>query len=161
LRKITSLWLVVFFLVSGISSLAFAKEKGKIAIAANGQSPVASVGIQAGRSPFFLLFDSKGKFVEAIDNPYKTKGAAGEAVADLLADMGVRIIVAESFGDLLLVSELPAKGVAVMVAEYSGTSILEAMKEKGMKAVAFNGSAKEAVKKVLHSKNMKIDFGGG
>ena len=38
---------------------------------------------------------------------------------------------------------------------------LEAMKEKGMKAVAFNGSAKEAVKKVLHSKNMKIDFGGG
>lgn len=157
MRKIISLWLAVFFLISGISSLAFARENGKIAIAADGPTPAASVGIQAGRSPFFLLFDSKGKFVEAIDNPYKTKGGAGEAVAGLLADMGVKIVVAESFGCPLLVSELPAKGVAVVVAEYSGTSMLGAMKEEGMKAVAFNGSAKEAVEKVLHSDNMKID----
>jgi predicted Fe-Mo cluster-binding NifX family protein len=158
MEKVVSVTLAVLWLASGI---AFAGQKEKIAIAANGRTPTASVGIQAGRSPFFLLFDRKGKFVEAIDNPYKAKGGAGEAVADLLADMGVKIVVAESFGGPLLVSELPAKGVAVMVAEYSGTSMLEAMKEKGMKAVAFNGSVKKAVKKVLHSDNMKIDLLGG
>ena len=112
--------------------------------------------MQAGHSPFFLLYDSNGKFLEAIDNPYKTKGGAGEAVADFLANMGVKIVVAESFGGPLLVSDLPAKGIAVVVVEYSGTSMLEAMKEKGMKAVAFNGSAKDAVKKVLHSNNIKM-----
>jgi hypothetical protein len=35
------------------------------------------------------------------------------------------------------------------------------MKEKAMQAVAFNGNAKEAVKKVLHSGNVKIDLLGG
>jgi predicted Fe-Mo cluster-binding NifX family protein len=158
MKKVITAMLMILFLVSGF---AFAGEKEKIAVAANGQTPAASVGIQAGRSPFFLLFDTKGKFVEAIDNPYKTKSGAGKAVADFLAGRGVKIVVAESFGGPLLVSELPAKGVAVVVAEYSGTSMLEAMKEEGMEAVAFNGSVKEAVKKVLHSDNMKIDLLGG
>jgi len=58
----------------------------------------------------------------------------------------------------LQVSELPAKGVVVAVAEYSGAGMLEATKERDMKAVAFNGSVKEAVKKVLHSNNLKSDL---
>jgi predicted Fe-Mo cluster-binding NifX family protein len=148
----------VIFLVT---SLVYAADQGKIAVAASGQTPAASVGIQAGRSPFFLLFDSKGKFVEAVDNPYKARSGAGEAVADLLAEKGAKVVVAKSFGGPLLISELPAKGVAVAVTEYSGTTMLEAMKERGMEAIAFNGSVKEAVKKVLHSDNMKIDLLGG
>ena len=99
--------------------------------------------------------------METVNNPYKTKGGAGQAVADFLAHLGVKIVVAESFGGPLLISKLPAKGVAVVVAEYSGTSLLEAMKEKGMKAVAFNGGVKEAVKEVLHPDNVKIDLLGG
>jgi predicted Fe-Mo cluster-binding NifX family protein len=158
MKKVICLVLMILFL---IPSLVLAGQKEKIAVAANGQTPAASVGIQAGRSPFFLLFDCKGKFVDSVDNPYKTKGGAGEAVADFLAGMGVKIVVAESFGGPLLVSELPAKGVAVVVTEYFGTAMLEAMKEEGMEAVAFNGSVKEAVKKVLHSDNMKIDLSGG
>jgi hypothetical protein len=35
------------------------------------------------------------------------------------------------------------------------------MKEKGMQAVAFNGNVEEAVKKGLHSGNVKIDLLGG
>ena len=58
----------------------------------------------------------------------------------------------------MLVSEVPAKGVAVAVAEYSEAGMLEAIKERHMKAVAFNGSVKEAVKKVLHSNNLKSDL---
>jgi hypothetical protein len=65
--------------------------------------------------------------------------------------MGVKNIVAENFRGPLLISELPARGVVNRVAEYSGTSLLEAMKEKGMKAVAFNGAVNEAIKKVAHS----------
>jgi len=156
--KVISLIMAVLLLASG---LAFASQQEKIAVAANGQTPGATVGIQAGRSPFFILFDSKGKFMETVNNPYMTKGGAGEAVADFLAHLGVKIVVAESFGGPLLISKLPAKGVAIVVAEYSGTSLLEALKEKGMKAVAFNGGVKEAVKKVVLPGNIKIDLLGG
>ena len=42
-----------------------------IAIAASGKTLPASVSSQAGRSPFFLLVDTKGALVGAVDNPYK------------------------------------------------------------------------------------------
>jgi predicted Fe-Mo cluster-binding NifX family protein len=126
MKKVICSMLTILFLVSG---LAFAGEKTKIAVAANDKTPAASVSKQAGPSPFFLIFDGKGKLIETIANPYK-EGGGGVAVADFLAGKGVTIVVAQGFGD----------------------KIVQVMKDKGMKAVAFKGSVEEAVKKVLQSK---------
>jgi predicted Fe-Mo cluster-binding NifX family protein len=67
---------------------------------------------------------------EAIENPYKDKEGAGKSVAELLGNKGVTVVVAEEYGG----------------------QIVEVMKGKGIKAVAFKGSAEEAVKKALQPK---------
>jgi len=126
MKKSISIMLAILFLAS---SLAFAGEKEKIAVSANDKTLAASVSKQAGPSPFFLIFDGKGKLIETIANPYK-EGGGGIAVADFLAGKGVTIVVAQGFGD----------------------KIVQVMKDKGIKAIAFKGSVEEAVKKVLQSK---------
>ena len=127
MKKVISVVLTILFLVSG---LAFALQKEKIAVAANGQTPEASVSAQAGRAPFFLFFDENGKLTEAIPNPAKDSQNSGIAVADFVAGKGVTIVVAEAYGP----------------------QIVQVMKSKGIRAIAFKGSAEEAVKKVLQSK---------
>lgn len=67
---------------------------------------------------------------EAIENPFKDKEGAGKSVAELLGNKGVTVVLAEEFGG----------------------QIVEVMKGKGIKAVAFKGTAEEAIKKVLQSK---------
>jgi predicted Fe-Mo cluster-binding NifX family protein len=127
MKKIISVALMILFLVTG---LAFAAQKEKIAVAANDKVPSAAVSKQAGLAPFFLVFDEKGKMTEAIENPYKDKEGAGKSVAELLGNKGVTVVVAEEYGG----------------------QIVEVMKGKGIKAVAFKGSAEEAVKKALQPK---------
>jgi predicted Fe-Mo cluster-binding NifX family protein len=92
-----------------------------------GDTPAAAVGSQAGRSPFFLLFDKQGAFLEAVKNPYKDSANAGISALDLLASRGVKVLVAESFGP----------------------RIVEVMREKGIRPVEFKGSAKDAVQNIL------------
>ena len=119
--------LTILFL---LSSLACSGQKEKIAVSASGETPASPVSRQMGLSPFFVLFDEKGKLIEAIDNPYKEGGSAGISVVEFLASKGVTTAVAEGFGD----------------------RVVEVMKSKGIKAVVFKGSAEEAVKKILQSK---------
>lgn len=102
----------------------------RIALAANGATLSSAVGSQGGRSPFFLIFDDKGTFVEAIDNPYQDQGSAGVAVVDFLAGKGVTVIVAEAFGP----------------------KIVEIMRSKGIRPVTFSGPSEGAVKKALSSR---------
>ena len=125
-KKISLMMIIISVL---ITAWAFAGPKEKIAVAANAQTPAASVSSQAGRSPLFLLFDEKGKLVETITNPYKEAENSGIAVVDFLAGKGVTTVVAEEFGP----------------------RIVQVMKSKGIRVVAFKGSADEAVKKVLQS----------
>ena len=127
MKKGIFVMLTVLFLVS---SVGCSGQKGKIAVSANGETRTAPVSRQAGLSPFFLLFDEKGKLIEAIENPYKEGGSAGIPVADFLASKGVTVVVAEEYGP----------------------RIVQVMKDKGMKAVAFKGSVEAAVKKLLQSK---------
>jgi hypothetical protein len=92
--------------------------------------------------PPISFFDGKGKLLEAIDNPYKNalNPAAGTAninVEKLAADM------ANYFAD---------KGATVVVAGFFGPLIVDSMKARGITPVSFNGSAADAVKKVLQSK---------
>jgi predicted Fe-Mo cluster-binding NifX family protein len=97
--------------------------------AAIGQTLASTVGKQPGRSPFFLIFDEKGTFVQGIENPYykEQAGGAGISVADFLASKGVTVIVAEGFGP----------------------RIVEIMQGKGIRPVAFTGVAEEAVRSLV------------
>jgi predicted Fe-Mo cluster-binding NifX family protein len=127
MKKVISVALMILFLVTG---LAFAAQKETIAVAANDKLASSAVSKQPGLAPFFLFFDGKGKMTEAIENPFKDKEGAGKSVAELLKNKGVTVLVAEDYGG----------------------QIVEVMKGKGIKAVAFKGSAEEAVKRVLQPK---------
>ena len=110
--------------------LAQQSKSDMIAVAASDKTASAAVSSQAGRSPFFLLFDKQGRLVEAVDNPYKDSGNAGIPTLDFLASKGAKVVVAEGFGP----------------------KIVEVMKSKGMRPVEFKGNARDAVKKALELK---------
>ena len=117
-------------LLMSVSLLAQQSRLDMIAVAANEKTVSASVSSQAGRSPFFLLFDKHGTFVETVDNPYKDAGNAGIPTLHFLASKGVKVLVAEGFG----------------------SKIVEVMKSKGLRPVEFKGSARDAVRKALELK---------
>jgi predicted Fe-Mo cluster-binding NifX family protein len=123
MKKVIAVTLGALFL---LTCFALAGQKEKIAVAADGETPAASVSGQPARSPYFLFFDEKGKMIEAVANPARDGIAATEFLA--------------------------GKGVTVAVAGEYGPQIIDIMKKKGIKAVAFKGSAEEAVKKVLQPK---------
>ena len=124
LKRIGLMILVIPFLMM---SFVYAGQKERIAVAADKKMPDAEVSSQAGRSAFFLLFDDKGTFLEAIGNPYTDAKSRGIAVADFLAAKGVTVVVAGSFGD----------------------RVTEGLKNKGIRSLTFKGKAADAVKKVL------------
>ena len=129
MKKIGFTVLSMIFLMT---SLAYAADQGKIAVAAEGKTAAAKVSGVAGRAPYFLIFDGSGKFLEAIDNPYKTaKRGAGTSVGPFLAQKGATVVVAGEFGE----------------------NMIQAMKGKGIRYLEFKGSAEEALKKVLEGKN--------
>jgi predicted Fe-Mo cluster-binding NifX family protein len=114
-----------------LTSLVYAAEQGKIAVAAEGKTEAAKVSGVAARSPYFLIFDGSGKLLEAVDNPYKAaKGGAGTSVVPFLAEKGATVVVAGEFGE----------------------NMTQAMKGKGMRYLEFKGSAEEALKKDLEAK---------
>jgi predicted Fe-Mo cluster-binding NifX family protein len=114
-----------------ITSLVYAGDQGKIAVAAEGKTAAAKVSGVAARAPYFLIFDGSGKFLESVDNPYKTaKGGVGTSVVPLLAQKGATTVVAGEFGE----------------------NMIQAMKGKGIGYMQFKGTAEEALKKVLEAK---------
>ncbi len=102
----------------------------RIAVAADGPTPAAAVGGQAGQSAFFLLFDGKGRFLEALVNRYADELGGGIPMVDLLASRSVTILVAESFAP----------------------RVLDHLKQEGIRTVTFTGTAADAVKKVVEAK---------
>lgn len=123
--------LTVLSMVFLLTSLVYAADQVKIAVAAEGKGTSSKVSGVAARAPYFLIFDGSGKFLEAVDNPYKTaKRGAGTSVVPFLAQKGVTMVVAGEFGE----------------------NMIQAMKGKGMEYLEFKGSAEEALKKVLEAK---------
>ena len=130
MKRISYLSLTMLFLVSARLD-AGQEVVTKIAVASNNKNKTSNVGTTAGRSPYYLIFDSTGKLVEVIENPYKdVRGGAGPSTANFLAEKGVTIIIAETFGG----------------------KMINAMKSKGMTHFEFKGIANDAVKKVLTPK---------
>ena len=128
MKKVISVLLIALLLASGV---AFAEQKGKICVATQEKSIEAPVSEKAALAPYFLIFDEKGDLIEIIDNPFKTrKFEAGHLMADFL----------------------PTKGVtAVIGTDYCG-EIVDVLKNKGVTPYNFQGSAKEAVEKLLQGK---------
>ena len=74
----------------------------KIAIASYGESEDSEVSSVVGRAHYFLIYEDK-KLVKVIKNPFAIGGGgAGFAVAKMLADEGVKKIVAGHFGENML-----------------------------------------------------------
>jgi predicted Fe-Mo cluster-binding NifX family protein len=117
--------LLILTMLLGMSGVAFAGQE-IIAVAANGETPEASVSSRLGWAPFILFFDADGRFMEVFVNP----GKDGLTVAGFLAE----------------------KGATVIVAEWFGPRIVEVLKGKGIRAVTLTGSAQVAVKGVLRGK---------
>jgi predicted Fe-Mo cluster-binding NifX family protein len=110
------------------SFTAFAADPAKIAVAAEGQAPSSQVSAVAARCPYFLLFDEKGTFVEAVANPHKdAPGGAGAQAVEFLAGKGATVVIAGAFGQ----------------------KMVGAMQAKGMRYVEFKGSAADAMKQAL------------
>jgi len=125
MRKLAVL---VPLLLALFTSAAFAADKPRIAVASEGKAPSSQVSSVAARCPYFLVFDDKGKLLEALDNPHKNaSGGAGALVADFLSRKGATVIIAGAFGQ----------------------NLVGAMKAKGMNYLEFKGSAADAVKKAL------------
>ncbi len=74
-------------------------ETMKIAVASSGQTKGAAISRQAGKAPFFLLFDDRGTLLESIENPARGQSRrAGPSAALFLADQGVTLVIAGEFG---------------------------------------------------------------
>lgn len=116
--------LAVLALLASTALFAQAGGPDLIAVAATGRTPSAAVSSQAGRSPYFLLFDKQGTFVEAVDNPFKDGANAGIPAVNFLAGKGAKVIVAEGFG----------------------AKIAADMKSKGVQPVEFKGTANDAAR---------------
>jgi len=125
--KVISAVLAVLFLVTG---LAFAQQKGKIAVATKEKSPEAAVSDLAAQAPYLLIFDEKGNLAEAIENPVKGKNEAGKLLIGFLMEKGVTAIIGR---------------------DYCG-DIIDILKNKGISPYNVEGSAAEAAVQVAQGK---------
>ena len=103
-------------------------ENMKIAVAADNKTAKASVSNMAAKCPYYLIFNNKGELIEVIDNPYRDASRnAGPSAANFLAQKGIDIIVAESFG----------------------SKMVNTLENKGVTHFEFKGLAEDAVKRAL------------
>lgn len=83
----------------------------KIAIASNKKSIDDSMVCNtAGRSPYYLIFENK-ELVKTIKNPFAVGGGgAGPAVAKMLANETVNLVLCKKFGEKMI-STLKERGI--------------------------------------------------
>jgi len=123
--KVISAVLAVLFLVTGV---AVAEQKGNICVATKEKSSEAAVSDKTALAPYLLIFDERGNLVETIDNPFKGKNEAGKLMIGFLVEKGVTAIIGR---------------------DYCG-DIIGILKNKGISPYNLEGSAAEAVTKVVH-----------
>jgi len=69
-----------------------------VAIASITKEENSEISTRGGRAPFYQLYENK-KVSEVIKNPFSTGGGAGFAVAKMLSDKNVNLVVAGKIGD--------------------------------------------------------------
>ena len=137
--KKTLFSILVILSIVPVIAYAAGKDVVKIAVAANSKDAAASISNKAGKCPYYLIFDGTGKLMEVVDNPYKdAQSGAGSQTADFLANKGVTIVIAETFGE----------------------KMIEAMRSNGTDYFQLQGAVLDAIKAVLNPGNqilMKLD----
>jgi predicted Fe-Mo cluster-binding NifX family protein len=107
-------------------------EEVIIAVAADGETLEDSVSHVAARCPYFLIVDSKGELLEAVENPYKdTRGGAGVSAANFLAGKNVTVVVAGSIGN----------------------KMRNALEEQEITYCEFEGNVEEAIREILEKED--------
>ena len=97
----------------------------RIAVACENEK--GDISMRAGRATLYLVFDEKAKVVEKLKNPFRFgSGGAGFAVAKMLADKKIDIVIAGNFGG----------------------NMEMAMEERGLKHFVMEGNAVKAVNEV-------------
>lgn len=92
---LNSIFFLLFALVSGVSA-----QTMKIAVPSTGQEKDSLISQETGRAPFFLIFDEKGNFLEAIKNPAKDQyGGISRTVINLLDDKRITLVITKNIGD--------------------------------------------------------------
>ncbi len=82
----------------------------KIAIASLGKNIDSEVSPQAGRAPFYLIFED-GKLIETWKNVFATGGGGvGPAVAKVMSDKKVVKIISAKLGEKMITA-LEEKGI--------------------------------------------------
>ena len=89
--------LLVWLLFTGICVAG--EPEFRIAVAANGQEKSGQVSMEAGRAPYYLIFDKTGNLLETATNPHVSAvGGAGGSTAAFLAEKKVNVVIAGRFG---------------------------------------------------------------
>ncbi len=124
-------WGLILTLLVPVVAGASDVSSGLIAVASDEKTQPANVSSEAARCEYYMIFDSEGKLMDVIDNPYKdASGGAGTSAANFLGDKGVTVVIAESFGG----------------------KMTSAMKSKGITFYELKGKADDAVKEVVKLK---------
>jgi predicted Fe-Mo cluster-binding NifX family protein len=137
--KKTLFSILVVLSLAPVMAFAAQKDSVKIAVASDSKDATASISNKAGECPYYLIFDDDGELIEVVDNPHKdVQSGAGSQTADFLANKGVTIVIAETFGE----------------------KMIAAMRNNSTDYFQFQGIAQDAVKAVLSPGNqilMKLD----
>jgi len=100
-----------FILILFIIGIGYAQQPQIIAVAAVGRTENIQISQKAGRAPYYLIFNQRGKLMEVISNPFSgTARRAGPQVAALLAEKNITVMVAGEFGRKLKIA-LDEKGI--------------------------------------------------
>lgn len=162
-------WLPFPVLIGPLAAYASEKNMGKITVASDERSVTGQVAFRMGQSLYYLLFDEKGIFQEAIENPLKDAGGnaaarSGKSALDSLRFdekgglTGGIATPSKKERDKIwnsLLGFLKSKGVTVVVAEQFGYEIIREMKKKGITCVEFKGRSVDAVEKARLSEKNK------
>ena len=113
-----------------------------------------------GRTPFYLVYGSRGNFIKALENPNfgKRERPAGTSMIDSVTfdEKGVMTggVVTPSREERQqtwdgLTDFFKRNGISTVVAEEFGEEIVRGMKAGGIDCVAFKGSSDEAVQSIV------------
>jgi len=126
---------LVILSIVPVIAYAAQKDAAKIAVASNSKDATASISNKAGKCPYYFIFDGTGELIEVVGNPYKdAQRGAGPHTADFLANKGVTVVIAETFG----------------------AKMIEAMKSNSTDYFQLQGVVLDAVKTVLSPGNQLL-----
>jgi predicted Fe-Mo cluster-binding NifX family protein len=98
----------------------------RIAISSEGKEETSKISEVSGRAPYYLIYED-GKLVKTIKNPFAVGGGgAGTAVAEMLGDEGVDIVISGRFGEKM---KNMLKSKEIKYKEVSGITVKEALAE--------------------------------